>query len=75
MKPQNVLISNENQIKIIDFNVSRSFDASNPRLMTKTGDPKYNAPEMFSQGFYDPKIDVWSTGLIMFHLATGVELF
>lgn len=75
LKPQNILVSKLKQVKIIDFNVSRRFDGAHPKLMTQTGDPRYRAPEIFEQTYYNELVDIWSTGLIFFHLASGRLLF
>ena len=75
LKPANILISTEKQIKLIDFNVSRRFNGLNAKLMTKTGDPIYNAPEMLTDAQYTEQIDIWSIGLIFYELATGEQLF
>ena len=75
LKPQNILISEDRVVQIIDFNVSRKFDSSQPKLMTKTGSPEYSAPEMLSQTTYDHKVDVWSAGVVLYQILCGKPLF
>ena len=37
-------------------------------MWTDTGKIDYKAPEIFTEGLYDKKIDVWSIGIILFTL-------
>jgi len=39
--------------------------------MTKTGTPVFNAPEIYTETFYDNKIDIWSCGVIFYTLLSG----
>lgn len=40
-----------------------------------TGEPKYSAPEMTQGTYYNNKIDVWSSGIVLFHmLSLGKDL-
>ena len=43
--------------------------------MTKTGTPEYNAPEIFLQTEYDEKVDIWSTGIVMFMILNSCSPF
>lgn len=83
INPNNIMINydpdSEDHLKmtLIDFNVSKRFrEASSGSpllLMTNTGTPKYQAPEML-QGqwsYYDEKIDLWSAGAVLYYLLTG----
>lgn len=77
LKPENILFENESEnsdIKIIDFGVSRQFFKKNDDLNSIVGTPYYVAPEVLS-GKYDKKVDIWSIGIIMFVLMTGKPPF
>ena len=62
---------------LIDFNVSKRFKEVSSGLplllMTNTGTPKYQAPEMLQGQWshYDEKIDLWSAGAVLFYILTG----
>ena len=71
IKPENLIIDKNNQIYLIDFNVSRKFDGQSAKLMTKTGTPEFQAPEMLSQTTYTEKVDIWSCGIVFYMLLTG----
>lgn len=40
-------------------------------MLTITGTLYYRAPEMFSGGGYNEKVDIWSTGITIYKLITG----
>ena len=69
VKPSNVMITPNNQIKLIDFNLSRYF-ASFKDLTAKKGTRGYSSPEQFSQGMQDAKTDIYSLGAMMHRMIT-----
>ena len=71
LKPENLLINKSNILKIIDFGLSNFF-IDNKYLATPCGSPCYASPEMVGGYKYDGyKIDVWSTGIILFAMLCG----
>ncbi|KAG5554019.1 hypothetical protein RHGRI_011778 [Rhododendron griersonianum] len=77
LKPQNLLLSSNNDnavLKIADFGFARSLE---PRVLAETlcGSPLYMAPEIMQLQKYDAKADLWSVGAILFQLATGKTPF
>lgn len=72
LKPANILVTDEDKVYLIDFNVSRNFSKQN--LMTPTGEPEFNAPEMLKGnklGTYDEKVDIWGLGLTVYIMLSG----
>ena len=67
IKPQNVLISQNKDIKVVDFGISRVNTMSN---LTKTGTilgtPEYMPPELFITGRSDTRSDIYSLGCVFF---------
>ena len=67
------------QVKLIDFNVSKSFgDACGmSQMMTKTGNLLYRAPELLDDGpfGYSANVDIWSVGATLFYMLTGRHAF
>ncbi len=59
------------QIKVIDWGLGISFgnDTLKP-LKQYVGSPDYMAPEIIKRN-YNEKVDVWSSGIIMFELMSG----
>ena len=60
-------------MKIIDFGISRKHKRRGTRvdMLTITGTLFYRAPEMFSGGGYNEKVDVWAAGVTLYKLVTG----
>jgi Nif-specific regulatory protein len=58
------------QIKILDFGLSQSVRGPLDRRIR--GTLAYAAPEMLLQDVYDQRADLYSLGLTLFHLATGI---
>ncbi len=75
LKPANVLINNEGLLKIVDFGVAAAHNEGDTQL-TKTGyvigSPKYMAPEQILGKKVDERADVYSLGVIMYEMVTGV---
>jgi serine/threonine protein kinase len=70
IKPQNTLLDNLGNIKIIDFGFARYFGAEN-LMNTICGSPLYMSPEIFISNTYDYKSDYWSMGVVLYHIIVG----
>ena len=70
LKPQNILLTNELNIKITDFGFARKFD-KNILLNTLCGSPMYMAPEIINKQDYSIKSDLWSVGIIIYQMFYG----
>ncbi|XP_073005467.1 CBL-interacting protein kinase 7-like [Typha latifolia] len=74
VKPQNLLLDREGNLKISDFGLRRAPDQlrDDGRLHTACGTPAYTAPEVVRRKGYDgSKADAWSCGVILFVLLAG----
>jgi mitogen-activated protein kinase kinase len=72
VKPTNVLANTRGQIKLCDFGVSGQLIQSMAK--TNVGCEPYMAPERItnSSSRYSSRSDVWSLGLSLVEMATGV---
>ncbi len=72
VKPENVLITEDGQVKVADFGLARAESASK---MTKTGliigTVGYLAPEQVVSGNADVRSDVYAAGILLYELLTG----
>ncbi|TFK26179.1 Pkinase-domain-containing protein [Coprinopsis marcescibilis] len=80
LKPGNLLVNADCELKICDFGLSRGFDATNDenatRLTEYVATRWYRAPEiMLAFPRYNTAIDVWSIGCILGELMLGKPLF
>jgi serine/threonine protein kinase len=67
IKPDNILISNNNIIKIIDFGFSVEAKESD-LYSTICGTPLYMSPELLQSKEYSKNSDLWSIGIIAYEL-------
>lgn len=77
LKPENILyesMSDESDLKIIDFGLSKKFSLEFEELHSIVGSPYYVAPEVL-QGNYNSKCDIWSLGVLMYVLLCGTPPF
>jgi len=75
LKPANVLVNNDGLLKIVDFGVAAAASSGDTQL-TKTGyvigSPKYMAPEQILGKKVDETADIYSIGVLMYEMSTGV---
>lgn len=65
------MLDQHKNIKIVDFGLSNTF-SQNELLKTACGSPCYAAPEMIAGKKYEgSKVDVWSSGVILYALICG----
>lgn len=72
MKPANVMLKPEGNIKIIDFGIAREYKEQNLADTTVLGTKGYASPEAYS-GQTDPRSDIFSLGMTMHNLLTGID--
>ena len=88
LKPQNVMITPNDEVKILDFGLAKRFlpaagsDSSiEPGLVTltapgvKVGTPAYMSPEQIESRKIDARSDVFSFGSLLYQMLTGVIPF
>lgn len=68
LKSANVFLCKDKSVKIGDMNVSKI--AKKGLLYTQTGTPYYASPEVWMDKPYDSKSDIWSTGCVIYEMAS-----
>jgi serine/threonine-protein kinase len=73
IKPQNILISKENKVKITDFGIAQAWSDTQPqqREAVVWGSPHYYAPEQAKGEKPSAASDVYSVGIVIFEMLTG----
>lgn len=72
IKPANIMLSDNNEIKLIDFGISSDAKKSNKEIM---GSPYYMSPEQIKGKDIDPRSDIYSVGVTIFEMFTGILPF
>lgn len=73
IKPSNVLMTHRGEFKLCDFGVSRELTNSVALADTFVGTSTYMSPERIQGNLYSIKSDVWSMGLMLYELASGLS--
>ncbi|MFO8072863.1 MAG: serine/threonine-protein kinase [Polyangia bacterium] len=75
VSPSNVLLSDDGQVKLLDFGIARSLAREfETRTGVIKGKPGYMSPEQAAGGEVDARADVWSCGSLLHELVTGEKL-
>ncbi len=72
MKPANVMLKPDGNIKIIDFGIAREYKEQKLKDTTVLGTRGYAPPEQYS-GQTDVRSDIFALGMTMHHLLTGID--
>ena len=75
VSPQNIFVTYDGQVKVVDFGIAKAEVSS-----TKTqagffkGKAAYMAPEQLEGGAIDRRVDVFTTGIVLWELLAGKKL-
>lgn len=75
MKPHNIMLKPDGNIKIIDFGTAKTYDVDYGQT-TGLGTAGYAAPEQYidrKMGRTDARTDIYGLGITMYHLLTNVD--
>jgi serine/threonine protein kinase len=76
ISPQNILVSYEGEIKLVDFGIAKAASQSTQtRAGTIKGKLAYLAPEQAWGRPVDCRTDVFSMGIVLYEMLTGQKLF
>jgi serine/threonine protein kinase len=77
LKPNNIMVTNNGNVKLMDFGIARPIDASlhttdNASVM---GTMQYLPPELLEGKSADLKTDIYSLGAVLYEMVTGKKAF
>ncbi len=73
MKPSNVMLGPEGNIKIIDFGIAREYKEKSHMDTTVLGTRGYASPEHYGSRQTDARSDIYTLGMTLHHLLTGAN--
>lgn len=72
IKPQNILINGDDEVKVTDFGIAKISTSSTITYTSSIlGTVHYISPEQAKGKFIDEKSDLYSLGVVLYELATG----
>jgi serine/threonine protein kinase/Tfp pilus assembly protein PilF len=80
IKPENIMLTTQGQVKILDFGVAKHLPRSDQsstvdRAGTFAGTPAYMSPEVLLEQAPDGRADVFSLGVVAYEVLTGQHPF
>lgn len=76
VKPENVLLSRDNEVKLTDFGLARAVtEVTSTTTGTILGTVAYLAPELVTNGIGDTRTDIYSVGIMLFEMLVGRQPF
>ncbi len=74
IKPQNMIISRDGKVKVADFGIARAVSAQTLNSAAM-GSVHYISPEQVRGGYSDERSDIYSLGITLYEMVTGVVPF
>ena len=72
IKPANLMLTEQGQVKIMDFGLAQLADRSQlTKTTTMLGTPAYMSPEQAQRLPTDRRTDIWSLGVVIYEMVTG----
>ncbi len=71
IKPQNIMIQPDGNIKVMDFGIARAGDAGLSQTATVLGTAHYVSPEQAQGKDLTPASDIYSLGVVLYEATTG----
>lgn len=73
IKPQNVIVKDDGQIALIDFDIARVYNSESEADTLFFGTREYAPPEQYGFSQTDSRTDIYSFGILLRYMLTGSE--
>ena len=71
IKPSNIQIGLKDDLRLLDFGISKNITATQNLTRHNLGSPSYCSPERLSRGQVDVHSDLWAVGVTLFEMLAG----
>ncbi|MEP6915754.1 MAG: serine/threonine-protein kinase [Acidobacteriota bacterium] len=71
LKPEHVLISPANEMKVLDFGIAKALAKTTPVTTDNWGTTPYASPERLRTGHVNEDVDFWSLGVMLYEMVSG----
>ena len=71
IKPQNILLTEDNIIKVTDFGIAKSLNTDITRTLNIVGTAHYISPEQVRGDALDKRTDIYSLGVVIYEMLAG----
>ncbi len=75
IKPANIMILKNKSVKVTDFGIAHIIESSKKKAGTVLGTPSYMSPEQLSGKELDGRSDLFSLGVMLYELVSGIRPF
>ena len=75
IKPANIIMTANGSLKLADFGIARIDRSNLTQLGSIMGTPAYMSPEQYAGQQVDRRSDIFSCGVVLYELLTGVKPF
>ncbi|HLI84590.1 MAG TPA: serine/threonine-protein kinase [Bryobacteraceae bacterium] len=73
IKPKNIRIDSRGQVRVLDFGIAKALSLSRRLTRNEYGSVPYASPERLDFGQVDASSDLWSLGVMLYEMVTGLQ--
>jgi len=73
IKPRNIRIDTQGRVRLLDFGIAKALSLSRRLTRNEFGSVQYASPERLDSGEVDRISDLWSVGVVLYEMITGLQ--
>ena len=73
IKPRNIRIDTQGHVRLLDFGIAKALSLSRRLTRNEFGSVQYASPERLDSGEVDRTSDLWSVGVVLYEMVTGLQ--
>jgi tetratricopeptide (TPR) repeat protein/predicted Ser/Thr protein kinase len=73
IKPKNIRIDARGNVRVLDFGIAKALSLSRRLTRNEFGSVPYASPERLDRGEVSVDSDIWSVGVMLYEMATGLQ--